>query len=67
MSEGITNVEIQRFTEEDGDDLLVNFTGVFASNNINGFIIFHSLSKERDDKYPLMNSNTDRSYETRTH
>ena len=61
MSVSISNVEIERFIEENGDDLKRSFAGVVASNNISCFISFHSLIRERYAKYSFMISNKNRS------
>ena len=65
MSLDISNVEIEKIIEKNGNYVKINFTGVFKSNHINHFI-FHNLLKEKDSQYPFMLSITDRSDKNRT-
>ena len=60
MSLGISNAEIQRFTDKRGDDLNQNFASVFASDYVNRFISFHNSITEKNARHPLMIVNTDR-------
>ena len=64
----ISNLEIKRLIENcSNNNLKHNFVNVFASNEINYFISFHSLIKNRDVKYLFLISNTDRADRTGTH
>ena len=65
---GISNLEIKKvIANSSNDDLKVNFAGVFASNEINYFISFHSLFKNKDAKYLFLISNIDRADRPGTH
>ena len=65
---GRSNLEIKKvIANSSNDDLKVNFAGVFASNEINYLISFHSLIKNKDAKYIFLISNTDRADRPGTH
>ena len=50
MSLGIANVEIEKFTKNNGNNLKRNFTGVSGCNHINHFISYHNSTKEKKCK-----------------
>ena len=54
MSDDMLNVEIEKFIEENGNALRINFT---VSNNINIFISFHNLMREHCAVYDFIISN----------
>ena len=58
---GISNHEIiSFFSKEENEDIQKNFAGVFPSNFIYRFIIFHSIMKENKElQYPFLIMNTD--------
>ena len=66
---GISNETIEDFFEKvNDDDLKNNSIGVFPSNFINKFILFHSIIKDKPKvKYPFLIMNTNRSDRAGTH
>ena len=63
----ITNVTIEKFIEEENNDLIKNFVGVFLSNSVTPFISFYGLVKEKGSTYLFAILNADRSNLPRTH
>ena len=57
---GITNVTIEKFIEEENDDLQKYFIGVFSSNSITRYVNFFRLAKKRDGSYSFVILNMDR-------
>ena len=43
----ITNVTIEKFIEEENDDLKRNFVSVFSSNSVTPSINFYRLAKKK--------------------
>ena len=66
---GITNHEIvDFFNREENCNIQKKFVGVFPSNFINRFIVYHSIMKENwDIQYPFLIMNTDRYDKKGTH
>ena len=65
---GISNFQIEDAIKRIGDeDLLNNFVGVFASNDMNKFTNHSEMIKEKKGKYPFIIPNTDDSSEKGTH
>ena len=59
--EGISNKTIVNFISKSKcGDVKKNFVGVFSSNCINKFIVFHSMLMHSGSKYPFIIINTDR-------
>ena len=48
---GITNVRIEKFIEEENDDLKRNFIGVSSSNSVTHFINVYRLAKKKGGTY----------------
>ena len=58
---GITNIDIEKFFEnETNDDLKKNFMGVYSSDSITKYINFYEIINEKRAKYPFAIFNTDR-------
>ena len=65
---GISNkTSVKFFTEKTSDDVKKNFIGVFPSNFVTRFIIFHSMLIDFDSQYPFVIMNTDQSDKKGTH
>ena len=61
VGKGISNLEIKKVIENNSNtDHKLNFVGVFASNEINYFVSFYSLIKNKDKKYPFLISKRDK-------
>ena len=60
MSEGITNVQIEKaFKNIDDGDINKNFVGAFPSNHMNKFVDHKLMTSERKGKYPFIIAKTD--------
>ena len=61
MDKGITNLEINKFFEnEENQDIKNNYMGVYSINSITRYINFYEIIKKRNTKYPLGIFNTDK-------
>ena len=61
MSKGITNLEIDKFFEnEENQDLKNNYMGVYSIDSITKYISFYKIIKKRNRKYPFAIFNTDK-------
>ena len=63
----ISNVNIEKFFENENDDIKQNFVGVYSSNSITKFINYYEIMKEKDGMYPFTIFNTDGSNKPRIH
>ena len=65
---GITNIEIEKFFDNEmNDDLKRNFMGVYLSDSIKKYIKFYDIIKEKRAKYQFAIFNTDRKNNPGTH
>ena len=65
---GISNIDIEKFFSNEGnDDLKKNYMGVYSSNNLTRYINFHDVINERNAKYPFAIFNTDRNNKAGMH
>ena len=62
----ISNLTIEKFVNEENNDLNTDFVSVFPCNFITSFIAPYQL-KEMRESYPFMNVNTERSNKKGTH
>ena len=61
MDKGITNLEINKFFEnEENQDIKNNYMGVYSIDSITRYINFYEIIKKRNTKYPLGIFNTDK-------
>ena len=66
--EGISNQDIGNYTEEKyNENFKKNFAGVFPSKFITKFISFHRMMIKKEERYPFIIMNTDRSNKAGTH
>ena len=65
---GITNIEIEKFfDDETNNDLIINFMGIYSSDSITKYINFYDIIKERRAKYPFAIFINDRENKPGTH
>ena len=68
MSKGISNLEINRFFEnEENQDCKNNYMGVCSIDSFTRYINFYEIIKKRNGKYPFAIFNTDKYNKPRTH
>ena len=61
MDKGITNLEVNKFFEnEENQDIKNNYMGVYSIDSITRYINFYEIIKKRNTKYPLGVFNTDK-------
>ena len=65
--EGISNIPIEKFFENQNDDLKKIFIGIYSSNSIIRFINYFKIIKEKDCCHPFAIFNTDRANKSGTH
>ena len=58
---------MEKFIEEENDDLKRKFVGVFLSNSVTPVMNFYGLVKKKGGTYPFAVLNTDRSNLPGTH
>ena len=68
MDKGITNLEINKFFEnEENQDIKNNYMGVYSTDSITRYINFYEIIKKRNAKYPFAIFNTDKNNKLDTH
>ena len=68
MSKGISNLEIEKFLEnEESQDLKNNYMGVYLIDSVTRYINFYEIIKKRNGKYPFAIFNTDKHNKPGTH
>ena len=68
MNKGITNLEINKFFEnEENQDIKNNYMGVYSIDSITGYINFYEIIKKRNAKYAFAIFNTDKHNKPATH
>ena len=58
---GISNVDIEKYFENQNKDIKQDFVSVYSSSSITKFINYSKIMKEKDSIYPFAIFNTDRS------
>ena len=69
MNKGITNLEINKFFEnEENQDIKNNYMGVYSIDSITGYInCYEIIKKKRNGKYAFAIFNTDQHKKPATH
>ena len=68
MDKGITNLEINKFFEnEEKQDIKNNYMGVYSMDSITRYITFYEIIKKRNGKYPFAIFNTNKRNKPGTH
>ena len=68
MDKGITNLEINKFFEnEENQDIKNNYMGVYSMDSITRYINFYEIMRKRNGKYPFAIFNTDKHNKPGTH
>ena len=68
MSKGTSNLEIEKFFEnEENQDLKNNYMGVYLIDSITRYINFYEIIKKRNEKYPFAIFNADKHNKPGTH
>ena len=68
MDKGITNLEINKFFEnEENQDIKNNYMGVYSMDSIIRCINVYEIIKKRNGKYPFVIFNTDKHNKPDTH
>ena len=68
MDKGMTNLEINKFFEnEENQDIKNNYMGVYSTDSITRYINFYEIIKKRNAKYPFAIFNTDKNNKLGTH
>ena len=68
MDKGITNLEINKFFEnEENQDIKNNYMGVYSIGPITRYINVHEIIRKRNGKYPFAIFNTDKHNNPGTH
>ena len=68
MNKGITNLEINKFFEnEENQDIKNNYMGVYSMDSITRYINFYEIIKKRNGKYPFAIFNTGKHNKPGTH
>ena len=68
MTKGISNLEIEKFFEnEENQDLKNNYMGVYWIDSIRRYINFYEIIEKNNEKYPFAIFNTDKHNKPGTH
>ena len=68
MDKGITNLEINKFFEnEEKQGIKNNYMGVYSMDSITRYINFYEIMRKRNGKYPFAIFNTDKHNKPGTH
>ena len=63
----MTNAEIKKYTNKEGDDLKKKLVGVFSSDYVNKFMQCDVLMKQKQSPYPFIIMNTETAVEEGEH